>query len=65
MKIRVQTESFDLGAKVAALYRDNPAVGAVASFLGVTRDVNEDRSIQAMTLKHYPGMTERARAHRR
>jgi len=34
MKIRVQTESFDLGAKVAALYRDNPAVGAVASFLG-------------------------------
>jgi len=62
MKIRVQTEPFDLGAEVAALYRDNPAVGAVASFLGVTRDVNESRPIQAMTLEHYPGMTERALA---
>ncbi len=60
MKIRVQTEPFDLAAETAALYRDNPRVGAVASFLGITRDVNEGRPVQAMTLEHYPGMTERA-----
>jgi molybdopterin synthase catalytic subunit len=60
MKIRVQTEPFDLNAEVAALYRDNPAVGAVASFLGVTRDVNAGLGVRGMTLEHYPGMTERA-----
>lgn len=60
MKIRVQTEPFDLAAEVTALYRDNPAVGAVASFLGVTRDVNAGLGVHTMTLEHYPGMTERA-----
>jgi len=58
--VRVQTEPFDLNAEVAALYRDNPAVGAVACFLGVTRDVNAGRGVHTMTLEHYPGMTERA-----
>lgn len=60
MAIRVQTELFDLNAEVAALYRDNPAVGAVATFLGVTRDVNAGLGVHTMTLEHYPGMTERA-----
>lgn len=60
MRIRVQTEPFDLDAEVAALYRGNPAVGAVASFLGVTRDVNAGLGVHTMTLEHYPGMTERA-----
>lgn len=60
MKIRVQTEPFDLAAEVAALYRDRPEVGAVASFLGVTRDRNDGQGVAGMTLEHYPGMTERA-----
>lgn len=60
MKIAVQTEPFDLAAEVAALHRDNPKVGAVASFLGVTRDENDGHAIQGMRLEHYPGMTERA-----
>ncbi len=60
MKIAVQAEAFDLGAEVAALYRDNPEVGAVASFLGITRDMNEGRGLATMTLEHYPGMTEKA-----
>ncbi|MCU0842982.1 MAG: molybdopterin synthase catalytic subunit MoaE [Thiobacillaceae bacterium] len=60
MKVAVQTEPFDLNAEVAALYRANPKVGAVASFLGITRDVNAGQGLAAMTLEHYPGMTERA-----
>jgi len=52
MKIRVQREDFDAGAEMRALSRD-PKVGAVASFVGVVREVG-------MTLEHYPGMTERS-----
>ncbi|HET9734945.1 MAG TPA: molybdenum cofactor biosynthesis protein MoaE [Burkholderiales bacterium] len=52
MKISVQAQDFDAGAEIRALSRD-PKVGAVASFVGVVREV-------AMTLEHYPGMTERA-----
>jgi len=52
MKICVQTQDFDAGAEMRALSRD-PKIGAVASFVGVVREV-------AMTLEHYPGMTEKA-----
>ena len=52
MKVSVQAEDFDAGAEMRALSRD-PKVGAVASFIGVVREV-------AMTLEHYPGMTEKA-----
>jgi molybdopterin synthase catalytic subunit len=52
MKISVQKEDFDLGAEVKAI-SSNPQIGAVASFVGLVRDVE-------MTLEHYPGMTERA-----
>jgi molybdopterin synthase catalytic subunit len=52
MKVAVQREDFDLGAEVRAISRD-PKVGAVASFVGLVRDVR-------MTLEHYPGMTESA-----
>jgi molybdopterin synthase catalytic subunit len=60
MGVRVQTEDFDVGAEVAALRRANPKVGAVASFVGVVRDLNEGDSVARMTLEHYPGMTEKA-----
>jgi len=52
MKISVQKEDFDLGAEVKAI-SNNSKIGAVASFVGLVRDVQ-------MTLEHYPGMTERA-----
>ena len=60
MKIVVQTSGFDLGAEVAALYRGNPKVGAVATFLGLVRDVNEGDGVNTLTLEHYPGMTEKS-----
>ncbi len=56
MKVQVQIEPFDLNAEVAALHAGG--VGAVASFVGVVRDDGE--GLAALTLEHYPGMTERA-----
>jgi len=60
MTVRVQTADFDIGAEIAAMRRGNPKVGAVASFIGVVRDLNEGDRVAEMTLEHYPGMTEKA-----
>ena len=60
MKVKIQTADFDVGAEIAALRRNNPKVGAVASFVGVVRDVNEGDAVAEMVLEHYPGMTEKA-----
>ncbi len=60
MSVRVQQEDFDVGAEIAALARGNPQVGAVASFVGLVRDVNEGDGVSGMLLEHYPGMTESA-----
>jgi molybdopterin synthase catalytic subunit len=56
----VQTEDFDAGAEMAAMRRRNPKIGAIASFVGVVRDMNEGAHVARMTLEHYPGMTEKA-----
>jgi len=60
MTVRVQPDDFDLGLEVERMTRDNPGIGAVASFVGLVRDVNDGSGVRAMTLEHYPGMTERA-----
>lgn len=60
MAVRVQQEDFDLGAELLALRQDNPKIGAIASFLGLVRDINEGDSVAGMSLEHYPGMTEKA-----
>ncbi|MEG0821733.1 MAG: molybdopterin synthase catalytic subunit MoaE [Burkholderiaceae bacterium] len=62
MSVRVQTDDFDVGAEMARLRQDNPKIGAIASFVGVVRDLNEGDAVATMTLEHYPGMTERALA---
>lgn len=62
MKIAVQSASFDLNAEVAALHQANPKVGAVVSFLGLVRDINEGQGVSTLSLEHYPGMTEKALA---
>ena len=62
MKISVQAEAFDLGVEVDALRAGRLDVGAVASFVGCARDVNDGSGVTAMTLEHYPGMTEKALA---
>ena len=60
VRIRVQAEPFDTGREVGRLHEGAPGVGAVASFLGVVRDENDERTVGSMLLEHYPGMTERA-----
>ena len=59
-RVTIQTADFDLGAEVASLRAGDPAVGAVASFIGTVRDRNDGLGVSAMELEHYPGMTERA-----
>jgi molybdopterin synthase catalytic subunit len=58
--VRIQSTDFDAGAEIALLRKGNPKVGAVASFIGIARDANEGTAVAAITLEHYPGMTERA-----
>ena len=60
MPVRVQTADFDAGLEIAALRGSDPRVGAVASFIGTVRDVNDAATVASMTLEHYPGMTEKA-----
>ena len=60
MTVRVQEADFDVGAELAALRAGDARVGALASFLGLVRDINDGASISEMTLEHYPGMTEKA-----
>lgn len=60
--IRVQAPDFDVGAEMAALSQGRTDIGGIASFVGVVRGTAAGRSIDAMTLEHYPGMTERALA---
>jgi len=60
VEVRVQHEDFDVGREIARLRAGNPRIGAVASFIGVVRDLNEGASVAGMTLEHYPGMTERS-----
>ncbi len=55
--IRIQREDFDVGAEMSAMSGKN--VGALASFTGLVRGSDGDASISAMTLEHYPGMTEK------
>jgi len=59
-KILVGAEAFDLGVEVDAMRRGRTDIGAIASFVGLARDLNEGSGVAAMTLEHYPGMTEKA-----
>lgn len=58
--IRIQEADFDLSAEVKALRQDDPRVGAVVTFVGTVRDMNDGSQVKGMTLEHYPGMTEKA-----
>jgi len=64
MAVRVQTDDFDVGAELEAMSRGNHAIGGLTSFVGLVRDMHAKgpeagTRVGAMTLEHYPGMTER------
>lgn len=58
--IRVQENDFDVSTEIAALRKGDPRVGAVVTFLGTVRDLNDGSQVKEMTLEHYPNMTEKA-----
>ena len=63
MTVRVQIEDFDVGAEIARLTAGNQGVGGLCTFVGLVRDMGglgaTGEEISAMTLEHYPGMTEK------
>ncbi|WP_353859288.1 molybdopterin synthase catalytic subunit MoaE [Azospirillum formosense] len=59
MTVRVQSEDFDVGAELAALTGGKTGIGGVTLFVGLVRDMAGGEAVSAMTLEHYPGMTER------
>lgn len=60
--IRVQQQAFDVGHEINVIKRGKTQIGGTAIFVGSVRDLNEGSSVSAMTLEHYPGMTEKALA---
>jgi molybdopterin synthase catalytic subunit len=58
--VRVQTEDFDVSAELAALTAGRTDIGGIGCFVGTVRNAAVGRPIAAMTLEHYPAMTERA-----
>ena len=58
--VRVQAGDFDLGSEIARLREGDARVGAVVSFVGTVRDLNEGAQVAELELEHYPGMTEKA-----
>ena len=56
--VRIQQEDFDLGAEYAAVRARAPGAGAVATFCGCVRDLNEAADVAVLELEHYPGVTE-------
>ena len=61
-QVSVQADDFDVSAELASLRAQDPRIGAVVSFVGTVRDMNDGASVSEMELEHYPGMTEQALA---
>ena len=59
-RVRIQEADFDVGTELAALQGGRTDIGAVASFTGLVRGHTREDDVSALTLEHYPGMTERA-----
>ncbi len=55
--IRVQRDDFDIGKEIDALRKGRTGIGAIVTFTGTVRDAHGE--VTAMTLEHYPGMTEK------
>ena len=59
-EISILETTLDPEAELIAFRRGKPSSGAVVSFLGMMRDINEGDDVLSMRLEHYPGMTEKA-----
>ena len=59
-RVSIQTEDFNLSQEVEQLRAGDKRIGAVCSFIGTVRDLNDGLNVSSMELEHYPGMTEKA-----
>ena len=60
MSVYVQTTDFDVGVELSKLRADNARIGAIVSFVGLVRDLNENAEVSEMVLEHYPAMTQKS-----
>lgn len=60
VRISIQREIFDIAEVVNRMRVADPGVGAIATFVGVCRDMNDGSNVSELALEHYPGMTENA-----
>jgi molybdopterin synthase catalytic subunit len=60
MSIQVQTEVFSLDELTKKLYAEDHRIGAIATFVGYVRDINQEKNVSSLFLEHYPGMTEKS-----
>jgi molybdopterin synthase catalytic subunit len=64
MTIRIQIDDFDLGRELASMrvarQLKSESIGAIVSFVGLVRDVNDGDAVSTLTLEHYPEMTQKA-----
>ena len=58
MKISIQPEDFNIADETALLRAENPNAGAVVTFSGLVREIDNERQVKSLTLEHYPSMTE-------
>lgn len=58
ISITIQENDFSLEQEINLLRKGRIDIGAIASFTGLVRDLNEGDEISLLTLEHYPGMTE-------
>ncbi|KAA0445772.1 MAG: molybdenum cofactor biosynthesis protein MoaE, partial [Candidatus Thioglobus sp.] len=58
-KISIQQQDFDLGFEVSLAKKAAGNIGALVSFVGLVRDL-DDKSLTKMTIEHYPKMTKKA-----
>ena len=58
IRITIQEKDFSLEQEINLLRSDRVDIGAIASFTGLVRDLNEGDEVGLLTLEHYPGMTE-------
>jgi molybdopterin synthase catalytic subunit len=59
-RVSVQTEDFDVSTELAKLRGGDKRVGAVCSFVGTVRDINDGDAVSELELEHYEGMTEKS-----
>tara|TARA_A100001011_G_scaffold387484_1_gene465322 strand:+ start:469 stop:936 length:468 start_codon:yes stop_codon:yes gene_type:complete len=60
VRISIQKENFNVNSEIELLRTDQMTTGSIAVFLGLVRDLSENKDLKFIELEHYPGMAERA-----